>query len=73
MNSTRRSVRVDLAQDLPQRPRPLMADATSKIFGGCKANFERCDQNYECCSYACAYRVWLSHERRYEYSCAPSR
>jgi len=71
MTSKARSFRIDLTRDLPARARPLSADATSKIFGGCKAEFTDCSQNAECCSYFCWRMWWISKENRWQYQCLP--
>jgi hypothetical protein len=62
---------IDLTKDLPHRATPLSTENLSQVFGGCIAGWQDCTQNYQCCSYQCAYRIWLSHERRYEYQCLP--
>ena len=72
MSSKRRSFRVDLSRDLPRRARPLSADATSKIFGGCKGEWVTCSANAECCSSKCRRMWWHSQEMYWEYQCVPA-
>jgi hypothetical protein len=71
MTSTRRSVRVDLTQDLPHRARSLSEDVVSKIFGGCIALWEPCTANGLCCSTVCSHYYWISKEQRWTYACVP--
>jgi hypothetical protein len=66
-----RSALIDLTRDLPARARPVAAGAMAKVFGGCIGGWQDCTQNYQCCSYQCAYRIWLSQERTYKYQCLP--
>ena len=72
MKAGTRSVRIDVTYDLPQRARPLSTDATSKIFGGCLAQFTNCTQNFQCCSYFCWRMWWISAENRWQYQCLPA-
>jgi hypothetical protein len=72
MASTSRFARIDLTKDLPLRAQALAADALSLIFGGCIGGWQDCTQNYQCCSYRCAYRIWISSERTYIYQCLPA-
>ena len=71
MSARDRSVQIDLTQDLPPRSRPLSADATSKIFGGCLGEWTTCSQNVQCCSYKCRKMWWHSKEMYWEYQCMP--
>ena len=45
----RRSVRINLDQDLPVRPAPLGEDAISQVFGGCVRNNGSCRYDHDCC------------------------
>ena len=73
MTSKTRHACIDLTRDLPARARPLSADATSQIFGGCIALFEPCPYNGACCSFVCGHYMWISSERRWTYACVPGR
>jgi hypothetical protein len=63
---------IDVSNDLPPRSKPLSDDALSQVFGGCIAVWQPCTQNYECCSYACDFRIWMSHQQTYVYECGPA-
>jgi hypothetical protein len=67
----RRPLVIDVSKDLPPRSTPISEDALSKVFGGCIAGWQTCTQNYQCCSYQCAYRIWMSQQQTYVYECLP--
>ena len=66
-----RSVRIDLARDLPARAQSLSGETLASVLGGCKRASEECNSNTDCCSYSCSVRWWLSDQRRYRYECSP--
>jgi len=72
MSTKHRSVRINLTQDLPHRPRPLAPDDMAQVFGGCLPEWKTCAQNSQCCSYKCRRMWWHSAERYWEYQCVPS-
>ena len=67
-----RSIRIDLARDLPRRAQRLSADQLSNVFGGCIGEWQRCNNNWDCCSNKCLYHLWLPHENRYVWECLPT-
>ena len=67
-----RSVRINLAQDLPPRAQPLAQADMAKVFGGCLGEWVTCNQNSQCCTYKCRRMWWHSAERYWEYQCVPA-
>jgi hypothetical protein len=45
----RRALTITLNADLPARARPLDADEMSKVFGGCRVQYQSCSNTNPCC------------------------
>jgi hypothetical protein len=50
--------------DLPPRPHPLSESELSRVFGGCVGDYERCNEDCDCCAgYFCKRQVWYDQCR----------
>jgi hypothetical protein len=66
-----RAVRIDLTHRLPPRPQPLTGDSLAQVFGGCIQEWQSCENNWDCCSNKCNYRVYIPSQNRILWECLP--